>query len=58
MAVAALILKNTQIHCIFSQQAGMKKKYGKRMTVLIYGVIKSSVNGVSISSATDPEASQ
>lgn len=38
------------------RQGWKKKNDRKRMTVLIYGVIKSSANGVSISSATNAEA--
>lgn len=37
---------------------GKKENDRKRMTVLIYDVIKSSTNGVSISSATNAEENQ
>lgn len=43
-----------------ASRQGRKKRENdrKRMTVLIYNVIKSSANGVSISSATNAEANQ
>lgn len=57
MSATTLILKNTQI----PQVAGSdekRKNDRKRMAVLIYSVIKSSANGVSIRSATNAVENQ